>query len=55
MTFIIFYALKPKTISFRNKFLSMTLKIVGATIEVDAQSNKSLMYVCCSIKQMTNE
>ena len=30
----------------------MTLKIDGATIEFDAESNKSLIYVCGSIKQI---
>ena len=33
----------------------MTLKIYGTTIEVDAQSNKSLMYVRCCIKQIWME
>ena len=33
----------------------MTLKIDSATIEVDAQWNKSLMYVCCFIKKIWME
>ena len=32
----------------------MIIKIDGTTIEVDAQSNKSLMYVCWSIKNNLN-
>ena len=39
----------------KNNILSMTLKIDNATIEVNAQSYKSLMYVCCSTKQILIE
>ena len=39
----------------KNNILSMTLKIDGSTIEVDAQSNKSLIYVCYSIKEIWME
>ena len=41
----------------KNNILLTTLKIDGAIIEVDAESNKSLVYkyVCCSIKQIWME